>query len=92
MEPLSKELRGCAGEVAGATADVAGGAAAADVASGVLAGTEPCRGCGPLSAASDAAELQSEVLLSEAAEAAEAAADVASGVLLSVEPRSERSL
>ena len=89
---MSIELRSRMCKTAGATADLASDAAAADVASGVLAGAEPCQGCGPLSAAGEAAKLQSDVLLSEASEAAEAAAGMASGVLSSVEPRSERAL
>ena len=56
-------------------------AATADVASGVLEGAEPCQGCGPLSAATEAAKLQSDVLLSKACEAAVATADEASGEL-----------
>ena len=44
-----------------------------------------------MSAAGEAAKLQSSVLLSEASEAAEAAAGVAGGVLSSVELRSERA-
>ena len=45
-----------------------------------------------MSAAGEAAKLQSNAPLSEAREAAEAAAGVASGVLSSVELRSERAL
>ena len=92
VEPLSLELRDCTCEAAGATADLASDAAAADVASGVLAGAEPCRGCGPLSEATEAAKLQSDALLSEAREAAVATADLASGEPLSDELVSERSV
>ena len=56
----SEELQGRGCETASATVALASDAATADVASGVLVGAEPCQGCGPLSAASNAAELQSD--------------------------------